>query len=157
MLVVKTIVKQSAIAGMGLFADEDIKEGSPVWQYTPETCMVITREQFQTFLQSFHKTEKQMIQYFLTYTYYQAQLKGVILCLDNGRFVNHSEKPNLKNPLNLQKNLAWQYSVACRNIEKGEELTEDYRTYDSSEWLTDLNQKYHIFHYQEENTFPKAN
>lgn len=148
MLLVKTIVKSSSIAGMGLFADENIKEGTNVWQYTPETCNVITKEQFQILLQSFHKTEKQLIQYYLTYTYYQAKLNGMILCLDNGRYVNHSEKPNLVGPSYLSKDNAWQYSVASRDILKGEELTEDYRTYDSSEWLDELCERYGIFHYQ---------
>lgn len=148
MLLVKTMVKSSAIAGMGLFADENIKEGTPVWQYTPETCNVITKQQFTALLQSFHKTEKQLIQYYLTYTYYQEKLNGLILCMDNGRFVNHSENPNLKGPASMPKSDSWQYSVACRDIKKGEELTEDYRTYDSSEWLDELCHKYDIFHYQ---------
>lgn len=152
MLLVKTMVKSSAIAGVGLFADEDISEGTIVWQYTPETCIIITKEQFQVWLQSFHKTEKQIIQYYLTYTYYQAKLNGLILCLDNGRFVNHSLEPTLHSPSNLGQDASWQYSLAKRNIKKGEELTEDYRTYDSSDWLNDLCQKYDIFHYQTEST-----
>jgi uncharacterized protein len=150
MLLVKTVVKPSSIAGVGLFADEEIKEGTPVWQYTPETCIVLTKPQFQELLQSYHKTEKELINYYLIYSYYQAKLNGMILCLDNGRFVNHSENPSLKAPMNLPKENAWQYSVAARDIKKGEELTEDYRTYDTSEWLDDLCQKYEVFHYQME-------
>lgn len=150
MLAVKTVVKQSTIAGMGLFADEDIKEGTIVWEYTEKSCSVFNKEQFQVFLESYHKTEKEIIQYILTYSYYQAKLKGLILCLDDGRFVNHSEKPNLKGPAHMDRDTSWQYSIACRDIKKGEELTEDYRTYDSSEWLNDLCQQYNIFHYQPE-------
>lgn len=150
MLLVKTKVKQSAIAGVGLFADEDIKEGTPVWQFTPETCSVLTKEQIQAFTSSFHKTEKEIMQYLLTYSYYQAKLNGVILCLDDGRFVNHSETPNLIAPLNMASGMGWQYSIASRDIKKGEELTEDYRTYDNTEWLNDLCHQYNIFHYQPE-------
>lgn len=149
MLLVKTIVKSSAIAGVGLFADEDIKEGTQVWKYTNETCILLTKEQIQTLLKSYLKTEKELIQYYLTYTYFQAKLNGLVLCLDNGRFVNHSTQPNLKSPIN-----DWQYSVACRNIKKGEELTEDYRTYDNADWLTELCQEYNVLHYQIE-TAPK--
>lgn len=148
MLLVKTTVKSSKIAGVGLFAEEDIKEGMPVWQYTQDTCILLRKSQFDMLSQSFHKTEKEVIQYYLTYSYFQAKLDGLVLCLDNGRFVNHSEQPNLKCPSNMPKEIAWQYSVACHDIKKGEELTEDYRTYDSSEWLDALCQQYNIFHYQ---------
>lgn len=40
MLLVKTALKLSAIAGYGLFADEDIAEGTLIWQYTSETCIL---------------------------------------------------------------------------------------------------------------------
>lgn len=147
MLLVKTVVKPSKIAGVGLFADEDIKAGTTVWQYTPETCTVFTLQQFQKLIQSFHKTERQIIQYYLTYSYYQAYLNGLIFCLDNGRFVNHSEQPNL-DASHLPRELSWQFSVACCDIQKGEEITENYCTYDSSDWLRDLCQRYDVFQHQ---------
>lgn len=148
MLLVKTMVKSSAIAGMGLFADQDIKKGDIIWKYTPETCNLFTQEQFQVLLNSFHKTEKELIKYYLTYTYYQRFLNGVVLCLDNGRFVNHSDEPNLAGPSHLPADVAWQYSVALRDIQKGEELTENYNTYDAAEWLDDLCRKYEVYHFQ---------
>lgn len=148
MLLVKTAVKQSEIAGMGLFADQDIKKGDIIWKYTPETCNVFTQEQFQVLLNSFHKTEKELIKYYLIYTYYQKFLNGVVLCLDNGRFVNHSESPNLGGPSHLSPDVAWQYSVALRDIKKGEELTENYNNYDSSDWLEELCRKYEVYHFE---------
>ncbi len=147
MLLVKTNVKASAISGMGLFADDAIQEGETVWQYTSQTCSLITNDQLNVFLQSYHKTEEKIIQYYLIYGYYSAQVHGLILCLDNGRFVNHSEQPNLTYPLHISKDHAWKYSVAKREIQKGEELTEDYRTYDTNDWLKNLCEQYHIFHY----------
>lgn len=147
MLLLKTVVKPSSIAGVGLFADQDIKEGDIVWQYTPDTCIIYTEKQFQSLLESFHKTERQVIQYYLTYSYYQKYLEGLIFCLDNGRFVNHSEQPNLAGPSNVPLELAWQFSVALRDIEKGEELMENYETYDSSEWLEEVCRCYAICHY----------
>lgn len=148
MLLVKTVVKSSKIAGVGLFADQDIKKGDIVWKYTPVTCNIFTQEQFQVFLNSFHKTEKEIIKYFLTYTYYQNYLNSLVFCLDNGRFVNHSDNPNLGTPSHLPPDVAWQYSVAVCDIEKGEELTENYHTYPFSDWLDDLCQQYEIFHFQ---------
>lgn len=148
MLLVKTAVKPSLIAGMGLFADQDIKKGDIIWKYTPETCNLFSQEQFQVLLNSFHKTEKELIRYYLTYSYHQKFLNGVVLCLDNGRFVNHSNEPVLGGPTHLLPNVAWQYSVALRDICKGEELTEDYNTYDASDWLDDLCQQYEVYHFQ---------
>lgn len=147
MLVVKTVVKQSTIAGVGLFADQDIKRGDIVWQYTPESCATFTQEQFQVFINSFQKTESQIIQYYLTYTYYQSFMNSLIFCLDNGRFVNHSGEPNLATPSYLPREMAWQYSVALRDVEKGEELTENYNTYDHSEWLDDLCRDFGVYHF----------
>lgn len=148
MLLVKTAVKGSTIAGLGLFADQDIKKGDIIWKYTEETCSVFTQEQFQVLLNSFHKTEQKLIKYYLTYAYPQKVLNGVVLCLDNGRFVNHSDEPNLAGPTDLPREISWQYSVALRDIKKGEELTENYNTYDTSEWLDDLCKKYDVFHFQ---------
>lgn len=150
MLLVKTIVKSSSIAGMGLFADQEIKKGDIVWKYTPETCTIFTQEQFQVLLNSFHKTEREIIRYYLTYTYYQKFLNGVVFCLDDGRFVNHADDPVLAGPTHLSPDVAWQYSVALRDIKRGEELTENYNTYDSSNWLDKLCQQYEVFHFQPE-------
>lgn len=147
MLLVKTVVKSSPIAGVGLFADHDIKKGDIVWQYTPETCATFTQDQFQVLVDSFHKTERQLIQYYLTYTYFQSFMSSMILCLDNGRFVNHSDQPNLAGSSFMPSDKAWQYSIAQCDIKKGEELTENYGTYDSSPWLDDLCRRYGIIHY----------
>lgn len=152
MLILKTSVKQSPIEGVGLFADQNIKKGDIVWQYTPDTCLIFTQSQFEALLTSFHKTERQLIQYYLTYSYYQKYLEGLIFCLDNGRFVNHSDQPNLAGPSDMPPELAWQYSVALRDIEKGEELTENYETYDSSNWLDEVCRYYDVCHYQAEDT-----
>lgn len=146
MLLVKTTVKPSEIAGLGLFADQEIKKGDIIWKYTPETCSLLTQEQFQVLLGSFHKTEKDLIKYYLTYSYYQKSLNGAVLCLDNSRFVNHSDTPNMAGASHLAPNIAWQYSLALRDIKEGEELTENYASYDSADWLDNLCQAYEVFH-----------
>ena len=35
MLLVKTVVKNSEIAGLDLFADQDLAEGEKIWAFTP--------------------------------------------------------------------------------------------------------------------------
>jgi SET domain-containing protein len=150
MLLVKTAVRPSSIAGMGLFADQDLKKGDIVWKFTPETCVVITQEQFQMLVNSFHKTERELIKYYLIYTYYQKALNGVVFCVDDGRFVNHSDQPNMGHPHHFSPEIAWQYSVALRDIKKGEELMENYNTYDPCEWIDELNLEYEVYHFQPE-------
>lgn len=150
MLIPKTEVKTSHIAGVGLFAAQDIKKGQIVWQYTPETCQIFTESQFQSLLKSFHKTERQLIQYYLTYCYYQESFNGLVFCLDNSRYVNHSDEPNLGGPTHMTNELRGKCSVALEDIEKGTELTENYRTYDSVGWLEEVCKFYQVFHYENE-------
>jgi uncharacterized protein len=143
MLLVKTAVKQSPIAGLGLFADENIKEGQMVWRYDPNSSLLITRPQMTTFLAS--SESEQTALFYLMYGFYVAPMDGLLLCLDNGRFVNHSTSCNL-GPVNLDQETRWRYSIALRDIEKGEELTEDYSiSFDPSDWVNELCQEHQIF------------
>lgn len=53
-----------------------------------------------------------------TYTYRNKD-GNLVLCWDNGRFVNHSFKSNCMST-------AYDFEIAIRDIEPGEELTDDY-------------------------------
>ncbi len=53
-----------------------------------------------------------------TYTY-RNKVGNLVLCWDNGRFVNHSFKSNCMST-------AYDFEIAIRDIEPGEELTDDY-------------------------------
>lgn len=53
-----------------------------------------------------------------TYTYRNKQ-GNYVLCWDNGRFVNHSFRSNCLST-------AYDFEIAVRDIEKGEQLTDDY-------------------------------
>jgi uncharacterized protein len=54
----------------------------------------------------------------------------MVLIPDNGRFVNHSDAPSSGAGVNGRL----LYSVALRDIAAGEEITEDYATYDECPW-----------------------
>ena len=56
--------------------------------------------------------------------------------LDDGGMVNHSDNPS------LATNNDDDYSYSTRDIQIGEELTEDYRTYDHVPFFEDLCKKY---------------
>ena len=57
---------------------------------------------------------------------------------DDGGMVNHSDNPN------LVTNEKDGYSYSTRDIQEGEELTEDYRTYDYVPFFEDLCEKYGV-------------
>jgi SET domain-containing protein len=114
MLKVKTIVLSSPIHGKGLFADEDISEGQIVWQFDPRFTLVIPRDNIEWISPEGRKLLR-------TEHYCWVDSHGNYrMPLDNDRFVNHSDVPNLSEPSD-------KLTVAARDIKKGEELTTDYR------------------------------
>jgi len=131
MLLVKTIVKESQIAGLGLFADESIKKGQRIWQFHPETCLVLTENQLRSWQNSCQKQEMDIINYYyLKHGYYEVNKNAIIFCLDNSRFINTVSEPNVLSYPEL--------SIAARDIEKGEEITENYEDYGAAHWYKQL-------------------
>jgi SET domain-containing protein len=111
MLKVKTFLKHSGSHGIGLFADEFIAKGSIIFEEDDFT-LTITDEQFN----KMNSDQKQFIEH---YAYKQF---GIFKCsVDNDRFMNHSDDPNVDDTQYTDK------SVASRDIQKGEEITCDYR------------------------------
>lgn len=94
---VNTYVKPSQIHGLGLFASEDIKEGERIIHGNPDYSFVEEWVRYK-------KTEK--IKSFTLARGY---------CM-----INHSEEPNTHRE---GKDL---HIIASRDIQKGEEITEDY-------------------------------
>lgn len=119
MLLVKTYVGVSKIQGLGLFAGESIKKGKAIWEWTVNWDKMITMEEVDR-LPELQKN------FWLLYGFVQSQ-GCVVMCGDNGRFMNHSNNPNISS---LDDK-----SVANRAIKEGEELTEDYRKFDHRELL----------------------
>lgn len=52
MLLVKTTIDQSSIHGIGLFAAEFIKKGTPTWKFTPGLDLELKREDLATLSES---------------------------------------------------------------------------------------------------------
>jgi len=67
----------------------------------------------------------------LTYSYYERDLDSLIFCLDNSRFVNHSFNANS----GASKDENGFCAAALRDIQPGEEITEDYSKYTLCSWL----------------------
>ncbi len=115
MLRVPTYVAHSPIAGMGVFAATDIPEGTVIWAFEEGVDWRLHPEEFNEFPEPYRSRLRHYI--------YLDDTGHYVLCGDNTRFMNHSDEPNCEEPPGA-------FTVACRNIKAGEELTCDYRTFD---------------------------
>jgi SET domain-containing protein len=125
-------IKLSDIHGLGLFAKKLIPKGTIWWHARPQDVLIITKDQFLT-LESSHKVSqmKDFLHSLLTYSYYERDLDSLIFCLDNSRFVNHSFNANS----GASEDENGFCAVALRDIQPGEEITEDYSKYTLCSWL----------------------
>lgn len=123
MLKVPTYVADSPIGGLGLFAGRDIEEGELVWEFNPKTVWILTQEEVNALPERFK---------ILIHTYSYLFEGNWYFCVDNSRFMNHSDTPNtLEDTTGVigQSNPAGK-DRAVRKILKGEELTCNYKQFD---------------------------
>lgn len=118
MMRVKTFLAVSPIegAGIGLFAGERIKKGDILWEFDPFFDREFTEEDLA-------KAEHPIMRSFLK-TYCFKFNNKYFFCADNGRFFNHSDNPNC-----YSADFTFDHvgkTRAKRDIEIGEELTDDY-------------------------------
>ena len=125
-------VKPSKIHGLGLFAKKLIPKGTIWWHARVEDVLIINREQFITLESSVKSSQMEnYMRILLTYSYYERDLDVLIFCMDNSRYINHSLNAN-SGPLDDESGFR---SMALRDIQTGEEITEDYSKYTLCKWL----------------------
>ena len=118
MLLVKTYLAESSIAGIGLFAGEPITRGTKIWEL---------REGFDVvFEASLPDTLPEVACSFLLDHAYEhhSDPSKMILDGDNCRFLNHADDPNLD-----FSNRHACCGYANRDIAEGEELTCNYKEF----------------------------
>ena len=117
--------------GKGLFATAKVPAGSLVWGYV-QGVNVREYDEEAALAHLSTKTFKEC-QRWLDLTYGQ---RGM-LCevLDDGKYMNHSTSPNCKTRHGGN-------TYAVRDIEPGEQLYEDYTTFDHPDFLYPLLEKY---------------
>lgn len=96
--------------GHGVVATKRISKGTITWALDT-LDRIFTQEQIRGMDPLYHDT-------FDKYTYRNPE-GNYILCWDNARFVNHSSNSNCITT-------AYEFEIAIRDIEPGEELTDDY-------------------------------
>jgi SET domain-containing protein len=115
MLLIKTKIDKSLIAGIGLFADQDIQKNSIVWKMYPLSVFKIN-------VDDYHKLSKVEQDFIDNKDYYWLDKNNnYMIPIDDSRFINHSINPNI---IDLDDNTC----ISSRDIKNGEELTIDYKT-----------------------------
>ena len=123
MLFVKTKVLPSKIHGLGLFADEFIPKGTIIWKFTPGFDLKFTTEQIQ-------QLPKPVKEYLETFCWLSRKSGQYCFSSDNGKYVNHSKEPNSLSAYYEEEDEV--VTKAIQDIQDGEEITDDYSTFDKS-------------------------
>ncbi len=121
MLLVKTKVKSSSIHGLGLFADEFIAQGTPIWKFDKKIDLKFTEGELK-------KIPEPARSSILHYCYHSNVDGTYVFCSDDARFFNHSSSPNVKS-VDLQDEPEGM-EIALRDIKSDEELICDCREFD---------------------------
>ncbi len=122
MLMVKTRLGLSKIAGIGLFAAEDIPKGTITWRFIGNFDRLLTEDEIDNLPEPARSD-------MLNHVYLNEPTGQFVLCADNARFMNHADDPNtagVHDPGAIEG-----YDIATRDIQAGEEMTCDYRTFDA--------------------------
>lgn len=115
MLLVKTYVDRSNIQGIGLFANQFIPKGTIIWRYNSIVDKIVTEYEINQLRQMLSPDVFKEFRIPIS-----RLLKDVyVIYGDNTKFTNHSYEPNIISGDGL-------FTIAKRDIEIGEELTENY-------------------------------
>jgi|SRR3989344_1306469 len=115
MLMVKTKIGPSGIAGIGLFADQVILKGTVVWKYQEGFDLLLSKEEVE-------KLSGPAKEQFYNYAYLDKKRGKYMLCSDDARFFNHSDNYDCDDRVD-------DITTAVRDIEIGEELTVNYKDF----------------------------
>ena len=116
MLMVETELRPSSIHGIGVFLTQRVNAGDLIWRFDSRIDRVFADDELQ-------EMPEQLQQFLRTYSTLHGDLKLWVLCGDNGRHFNHSDKPNTRS-----LGIAFGDDIAAIDMEPGTELTSDYRT-----------------------------
>lgn len=116
MFLIPTYVARSSIHGMGVFTPIPIKKGTRLWEYDPAIDWQLSDKELSQMPEPYQSKLR-------TYCYLNGE--GLyVLCGDNARFMNHDDHPNCDDS-------SKHFTIARRDIAANEELTSDYRDFDS--------------------------
>ena len=114
MLMVETELRASPIHGIGVFLLEDVAEGQVIWRFDSRIDRVFADAELE-------KMPQRLRTFLEVYSTYHEQSGLWVLCGDNGRHFNHSDKPNT-----VSLGVAFGDDIAAADLPAGTELTTDY-------------------------------
>ncbi len=112
---VKIKIKESHLHGLGLYADEDIKQHQKIFTESPNLALYFSAEQFL----SLPENDKALVKH---YGFFDIQKNQWHLSFEDIRFCNHSSNSSIT--------LSNDSLIAKRDIHQGEELTQDYSEFE---------------------------
>ncbi len=122
MLLVKTKIGPSPIHGIGLFAAEFIPKGTRTWTFNPHLDKFYSAAEVERMPEPARTT-------FKNYCYNSSRSGNFVLCFDDARYMNHSDDANCLGNSDDVVEGEWG-DVAVRDIQIGEEMTNDYKDFD---------------------------
>lgn len=117
MLTVKTVLKSSAIHGLGLFAAQRIPAGTVVWHFDPAFDLHFPAAAYE----AAPAVQKHHLDY---YGFLSKATREHIYSIDDSRFMNHADTPNMV--VTYGAGAGEPTMVARRDIAAGEEITVSY-------------------------------
>ena len=129
MLTVKASAKPSKIQGVGLFADEKIPKGTITWRFNPRFDILFDLEE----VRQMSPGHRELIE---RYAYLSTTTGKYVYSIDDSRFTNHSSTNNNIDVVAFPDE-SETCGVANRDIEKGEEILVNYRTFDANDENSD--------------------
>ncbi|MGD0531836.1 MAG: SET domain-containing protein-lysine N-methyltransferase [Methyloceanibacter sp.] len=88
MMLIRTFLAPSEIQGLGVFAGEFVPSGSELWMLTPKFDIFISVSELDML-------PPHMQDFVMRFSYPHLEMPGVrVLDCDDGKFMNHSERPN---------------------------------------------------------------
>ncbi len=117
-------LKESPLHGIGLFADQDIVKGTLIFTASPLLDVNLTPEQFD----SLDAKEKEEVRW---WGFFDQPTQMWHVDFDVAHFVNHSYEPTTSQDAGHTT----AYLIALRDIQVGEELTQNYLEFETVEDL----------------------
>ena len=123
--------------GIGVFATQFIPANTQLYEYMGKTY---NKEETVALLDTMSSHEER--EYWLIHVY---GLNGKLaVCLNNGDLINHSYEPTIGRLPDWEESLEIDHIYALRDIQKGEELTQDYGTFIDPPFYLEVCQKYSV-------------
>jgi hypothetical protein len=119
MLLISTYLDSTYSKGIGLFATDFISNGTTIWKFDS----AFDRE---FIIKDFEQINECVFKFIKIYGSHISDEKWHV-CLDNARFMNHSDNPNIIFSTDESNDIV---GIAIKDINKGEEITANYKDFD---------------------------